>query len=105
MSTGDKKSYDSESIFGRVGDFLGRRRPWYNLPTLLAIPPLIRMRNELRENNLHDTEDPPLAKRDPNEPLDPAVVEARTVDGTYNDLNYPKMGSAGCPFGRNFPLN
>jgi hypothetical protein len=100
----DHKKPDSESLFGRIGDFLGRRRQWYNLPTILAVPKLIQMRNDLRAKNLHDTEDPPLSKRDPNQPVDPAVVGARTVDGTYNDLDYPKMGSAGCPFGRNFPL-
>ena len=37
--------------------------------------------------------------------LDPALRDARTIDGTYNDLNFPKMGSAGCRFGRNFPLD
>jgi hypothetical protein len=101
--SGDKES-TSGSLFSRVGEFLGKRRPWYDLPALLAVPKLIQMRDGLREKNLHDTEDPPLARRDSNEPPDPKVVGARTVDGTFNDLNYPKMGSAGCPFGRNFPL-
>ena len=95
---------DSSSLAGKIGEFLGRKRPWYKLPRLLAVPQLIRMRNELRQKNLHDTEDPPLQKRDQKDKLDPAVVEGRTIDGTYNDLDYPKMGSAGCPFGRNFPL-
>ena len=36
--------------------------------------------------------------------LDPALREARTIDGTYNDLHVPKMGSVGCRFGRNVPL-
>jgi hypothetical protein len=101
---GDQKKSESESLFGKIGEFLGRRRPWYNLPTLLAVPKLVQMRNDLRAMNLHDTEDPPLAKRDPQQPLDPAVIGARTVDGSYNDLDYPKMGAAGCPFGRNVPL-
>ena len=66
---------------------------------------LVEMRNELREKNLHDTEEPPLdttGRFRPN--LDPALREARTIDGTYNDLHFPQMGAAGRRFGRNFPL-
>jgi hypothetical protein len=62
------------------------------------------MRNELRRKNLHDTEEPPLAKRNAGEPLPPEVAECRTADGTYNDLGCPHMGAAGRRFGRNFPL-
>src|SRR4051794_20733257 len=98
----DKKQVGS--IPDRVHAFLQENRPWYKLPTLLAVPKLIEMRDELREKNLHDTEDPPLQRRDPKEKLDPAAVAGRTVDGSYDDLDYPKMGSAGCPSGRNFPL-
>jgi len=32
-------------------------------------------------------------------------LTARTADGTYNDLNKPRMGSAGTRFGRNVPLD
>ena len=94
----------SGSLFSRLGDFLVKNRPWYKLPTALAIPKLIEIRNELRQKNLHDTEEPPLERRGLNTPLPPQVTESRTVDGSHNDLNYPKMGAAGCRFGRNFPL-
>ena len=94
----------SGSLFSRLGDFLAKNRPWYKLPTALAIPKLIEIRNELRQENLHDTEEPPLERRSPNTPLPPHAGESRTVDGSNNDLNYPKMGAAGCRFGRNFPL-
>jgi 2,4-dienoyl-CoA reductase-like NADH-dependent reductase (Old Yellow Enzyme family) len=78
-------------------------RPWHQRPRLFAIAELIRMRNELRAKNLHDTEEPPFERQDP--PVsDRAVLEARTFDGTNNDLRYPRMGSAGCRFGRNVPL-
>jgi len=93
----------SETLFGRIGDFLHRRRPWYQLPGVLAVPKLVEMRNELRQKNLHDTEDPPLQKQatpDPN----PKLREERTIDGSHNDLQYPRMGCAGARFGRNFPL-
>ena len=93
----------AETLFGRIGDFLHKRRPWYKLPRLLATPRLVEIRNELREKNLHDTEEPPLAWQDPSE-ADPTVRNTRTIDGAYNDLTYPKMGCAGARFGRNFPL-
>lgn len=88
----------------RLTSFLGRSRPWYRLPTLLAVPRLIRMRNDLRRKNLHDTEEPPLAQRAPGDPLPDGVALARTVDGTWNDLGCPHMGAAGSRFGRNVPL-
>src|SRR5437867_2783196 len=94
----------ADSLFSKLGDFLGKTRPWYKLPTALAIPKLSQMRNDLRQKNLHDTEEPPLVQRAPNAPFPPQVSENRTTDGSYNDLNYLKMGAVGCRFGRNFPL-
>jgi hypothetical protein len=91
-------------LFDRLTQFLNASRPWFELPTLLAIPHLIQMRDRLRRDNLHDTEEPPLPKRTPNEPLPPGVQEQRTADGTYNDLGCPHMGAAGRRFGRNVPL-
>ena len=35
----------------------------------------------------------------------PRLREGRTIDGTYNDLDYPAMGSCGRRFGRNVPLD
>ncbi len=92
------------NLFGRISEFLEHRRPWYKLPRILATPRLIEIRNDLREKNLHDTEEPPLARQDIPPDLDPKLREERTVDGTYNDLNFPQMGSCGRRFGRNVPL-
>jgi hypothetical protein len=36
--------------------------------------------------------------------LTPEHLVARSVDGTYNDLEHPDMGRAGDRFGRNIPL-
>lgn len=94
----------AETIFSRIGDFLHNRRPWYKLPRLLAMPRLIEIRNELRQKNLHDTEEPPLKERAASEPVSETVRLNRTIDGTYNDLKCPHMGAAGARFGRNFPL-
>ena len=93
----------AENLFARIGDFLAKNRPWYKLPRLLAVPRLIEIRNELREKNLHDTEDPPLDTH--TGPIDDAVRHARTDDGTWNDLKCPHMGAIGARFGRNFPLS
>jgi hypothetical protein len=93
-----------DDLLKKIGDFLGNKRPWYKLPTLLAVPRLIQMRNELREKNLHDTEEPPMPTRDPSQPAPPEVLGARTYDGTWNDLSCPHMGATGRRFGRNFPL-
>ena len=73
-------------LLGRIGSFLGKRRPWYELPRLLSMPRLVEIRNELREKNLHDTEEPPLERKEIPADLDPELRHERTVDGTYNDL-------------------
>jgi hypothetical protein len=91
-----------DTLFSRIGDFLHGNRPWYKLPRLLAMPRLIEIRNELREKNLHDTEEPPLEIH--TGPMDDAVRQGRTIDGSWNDLKCPHMGAKGARFGRNFPL-
>lgn len=90
------------TLLSRIGDFLQSRRPWWKLPRLLAVPRLIEIRNELRQKNLYDTEHPPLVEW--KGAVDENVREARTFDGTWNDLKCPHMGAAGRRFGRNFPL-
>jgi heme peroxidase len=93
------------NLIERISRFLETRRPWYRLPRVLAMPRLIEIRNELREKNLHDTEEPPFDRQQIPPDLDPKVRAERTIDGTYNDLNYPQMGSCGRRFGRNVPLD
>ena len=94
-----------DSLLGKLTEFMGQNWPWYRQPLPLALGSLVQMRDDLRARNLYDTEEPPFPKRGPNDPLPPDVAQARTADGTYNDLNYPAMGSAGARFGRNFPLD
>ena len=45
----------------RLGQLFASR-PWYRLPRLLAMVKLVEIRDELREKNLHDTEEPPLER-------------------------------------------
>src|SRR5215213_11127810 len=75
---------------------------WDRLPVPLGIATLIGMRQRLREANLYDTETPYTKK---NRPLsEPKETHNRTADGTYNDLENARMGSAGTRFGRNVPM-
>jgi heme peroxidase len=93
----------ADDLHDRIGGLL-KDRQWYELPRLLSMARLVEIRNELRAKNLHDTEEPPFEKKPIPPDLDPVLREARTTDGTYNDLQVPKMGSVGCRFGRNVAL-
>jgi len=91
------------SLFSGLVERIGERLAWHRLPEVLGLVKLIRIRDELREKNLYDTEDPPL-RENPDPGAVPEERRAfRTFDGTYNDLGYPDMGAAGARFGRNFP--
>ena len=65
-----------DKLLGRIGDFLQGRSPWYKLPRLLAMPRLVEIRNQLRKENLHDTEEPPLEKKPVPANLDPKLRNA-----------------------------
>jgi hypothetical protein len=74
---------------------------WDKLPVPLGLLTLIGIRRTLRAKNLLDTTT--LVPDVPVPPDDRHLTE-RTVDGTYNDLGCPYMGSAGTRFGRNVPI-
>ncbi len=76
---------------------------WYDLPRAAAGIRLYQGRDELRDKNLQDTEDPPLESSTSSPAGD--AYNVRTTDGTYNDHKCPRMGSAGIRFGRNVPLS
>ncbi|HEY7692915.1 MAG TPA: peroxidase family protein [Gaiellaceae bacterium] len=86
--------------FANAAEKVDKRWHWHKLPTPLGILVLIGIRDRLREQNLHDTGLP-----DGEPPAwDERHLTARTVDGTYNNLQRPRMGAAGTRFGRNVPL-
>lgn len=89
----------------RLTDTLDRRFGWDRLPVPIGVAMLVGMRAMLRERNLHDTETSPgsLDGSGPAE-LRPRRLAVRTANGTYNDLEQPRMGSAGTRFGRNVPI-
>jgi hypothetical protein len=92
-------------IFTQVAEALDHSIGWSRMPKMLGILTLIGLRKRLRERNLYNTggrADEPAAA----DMLPPAseYMTARTLDGTYNDLDHPLMGSVGSRFGRNVPL-
>ena len=96
---------NEESLFSDLKDDLDDKLAWYNLPKGIGLLALLRLRDELRDKNLFDTEDPPFEKNPDPAATPPEKLMFRSYDGTYNDLQYPKMGAAGTRFGRNFPLD
>jgi hypothetical protein len=90
-----------------VSDFaekVDRSFGWSRLPTIAAIPVLIGLRDRLRAKNLYDTGRGPLDKPPFEDPDVSRHLGARMINGTYNDLDDPLMGSLGSRFGRNVPL-
>jgi hypothetical protein len=77
---------------------LDRKYGWDRLPKWLGLLTIVYLRKQLRRENLYDTG---LVKPPPPTPPD---LNARTIDGSYNDLAQPSMGSVSTRFGRNVPL-
>jgi hypothetical protein len=90
------------SLFQGFAELLDRRIGWPRLPLPLSLLTLIGLRNRLREQNLYDTGRGALDR--PDVSAHERYLTARTLDGSFNDLNDPLMGSLGSRFGRNVPL-
>ena len=122
--------FDSTSAGGRIYTLffqaLNRFVPWYGLSTWGAVFNLGALRVVLRQHNLHNTSTVPVtnpAGLTALPPLDPRDLTRRNLDGYYNDLAKPAMGSSSDPeltdansmyftrsnpgarFGRNIPLD
>jgi len=89
-----------DAVAGRIDRKIG----WDLLPKVLSLGVLIGLRDTLRRFNLHDTNEVPSTNLPPLQPASPQQLTERTLDGTHNDLDDPRMGSAGTRFGRNIPL-
>lgn len=92
------------NTFDRIATLVDRKWGWHKLPRPLAILVLIGNRDLLRRRNLHDTTGQPAVDLPPVEPDDSSFRTTRTADGTYNDLDSPRMGMANSRFGRNVPI-
>jgi hypothetical protein len=91
-------------LFSSATEAVDHRFGWDHLPKPIGMLTLIGIRDRLREKNLYDSgrgpDDKPPTGGDESRHL-----TARTLDGTYNDLAQPLMGSLGSRFGRNVPLD
>ena len=92
----------SPALLTGAAGWLDRRYGWNRLPWPLGLLTLIGLRNRLRQKNLYDVGRGPLDRPDVSD--HPRYQMARTLDGTFNDLDDPLMGSLGSRFGRNVPL-
>jgi Animal haem peroxidase len=88
-----------------LADWLDRRFGWDRLPGPLGLLTLIGLRNRLRQRNLHDTGVPAASPELIEKAVDPTYRSRRSIDGTLNDLDTPRMGGIGTRFGRNVPLD
>ena len=90
-------------VFMGFSDLVDRRIGWQRLPRPIGLLVLIGLRQRLRQRNLYDTETtaPKSAEQRPR----PRDLNVRTIDGSFNDLDRPAMGSIGCRFGRNVPVD
>jgi hypothetical protein len=89
-------------LFDRLAQAVDQSVGWYRFPPLAAVVMLRGMRNILRAQNLYDTTTAPPPV--PTAPSDGRYRTVRTVDGRFNDLENPLMGSANTRFGRNVPI-
>jgi hypothetical protein len=91
-------------LFSLAAETVDRSVVWWRLPTPLGVLVLAGLRDRLRALNLFDTGRGPK-DRPPHVDPHAGNLTARTLNGTYNDLVDPLMGSQGSRFGRNIPLS
>ena len=91
------------SLYNRAAERLDRRFGWDKLPLPLAMLDADRAAQHACARRTSTT---PAAGRSTarTSPAHPRYLTARTLDGTFNDLDDPLMGSLGSRFGRNVPL-
>jgi hypothetical protein len=90
------------TLYDDLAEWLDKRINWARQPLPLALLTLIGLRSRLRERNLYDTGRGAFDRPDISSHTD--YLTSRTLDGSFNDLNDPLMGSLGSRFGRNVPL-
>ncbi len=90
-------------LLGSIAFIWERMLPWHKLPFPLTVLITVGNRQNLRKNNLWDTETNPRTVDGSQLPADFDVDGWRTPDGTFNDKDVPWMGMASSRFGRNVP--
>lgn len=90
-------------VLSRAAEIVDQTIGWSRLPTPLGILVLLGLRNRLRAHNLYSTGRGPCDKPSHRDPNVINRLDARMMNGTFNDLDDPLMGSMGSRFGRNVP--
>jgi heme peroxidase len=91
--------------YSSLTEWVDRRIGWSKLPWPLGLLVILGLRFRLRAKNLYDSGRGALDVPPPGDEWHVDHLTARTIDGTYNDLDEPLMGGLGSRFGRNVPLD
>ena len=94
-----------EQWYSSLTEWVDRRIGWSKLPWPLGLLVILGLRFRLRARNLYDSGRGALDVPPPGDEWHVDHLTARTIDGTYNDLEEPLMGGLGSRFGRNVPLD
>jgi hypothetical protein len=89
-----------QRLLGAVCAVVNRVVPWHRLPKFIGLINLAAYRDRLREENLHHAGYGVSVST----PWVAGDERWRSADGSFNDLDHPRMGMAGTRFGRNVPL-
>jgi hypothetical protein len=92
-------------LYSSLTEAVDHRVGWHRLPWPLGMLVLVGLRFRLRARNLYDSGRGPLDRPPADDFEHVRHLTARTLDGTYNDLDEPLMGALGSRFGRNVPLD
>ena len=94
----------TDRLLDRITGLL-KKKNWYEMPRLLAMVRLGEIREDLREKNLHDTEDPLLKPRRPRarSSIPRSATAARPMVPT-TICTTRRWDRSGRRFGRNVPL-
>jgi len=94
-----------KQLYSSLTESVDRRIGWDKLPWPLGLLVVLGLRFRLRAKNLYDSGRGPLDLPPAGDEWHADHLTARTIDGTYNDLQEPLMGALGSRFGRNVPLD
>jgi hypothetical protein len=94
-----------KNLYSSFTEWIDHRIGWDKLPWPLGLLVVLGLRFRLRAKNLYDSGRGPLDLPPAGDEWHADHLTARTIDGTYNDLQDPLMGALGSRFGRNVPLD
>ena len=92
-----------KNLYSSFTEWVDRRIGWDKLPWPLGLLVVLGVRFKLRAKNLYDSGRGALDVPPAGDEWHADHLTARTIDGTYNDLEDPLMGGLGSRFGRNVP--